>query len=45
MGGTIYARSVSQNGFDEKSRDISPKKENMGCNDAVWSKYLTIVAE
>lgn len=45
MGGTIYARSISQNGFEDKSRDISPKKEGNLCNDTVWNKYFSMVAE
>jgi len=45
MGGTtVYARSTSQNGFDERSRDVSPKKEaSMNCGDSQWNKYLTQV--
>lgn len=38
LGGTIYTRSTSQNNLDERSRDISPKKDV--CGDALWSKYL-----
>lgn len=45
MGGTIYARSISQNGFEEKSRDVSPKKETVSCNDSLWSKYLSASGE
>lgn len=45
MGATIYARSVSQAGFEERSRDISPRKETLSCGDAQWGKYLTLAAE
>jgi hypothetical protein len=43
LGATIYARSTSQNNFEEKSRDISPKKDV--CGDALWSKYLAQAGE
>ena len=44
MGGTIYARSISQNGFEERSRDVSPKREQ-NCGDAGWNKYLAMAGE
>lgn len=44
MGGTIYARSISQNGFQERSRDVSPKREQ-NCGDAGWNKYLTFASD
>jgi hypothetical protein len=43
-GTTVYARSISQNGFDERSRDVSPKKEGgANCSDSQWNKYLSQV--
>ena len=42
MGATIYARSISNNGLDDRSRELSSKYEH---SDSAWEKYLGMTGD